>query len=242
MNEPALNKTKAAAATATGIRATAGLFRFSAAQFLAALILLLVSYPFIIELKHGEIIESALMMIILISAVLAVGGRSAVLTVLLVVPALAGPWLDRFWSGAVPVWVTACARMVFVGFVVLQLLRFILRSTHVNSEVMCAGISGYLMLGLWWTTAYLMVSDLSPSSFSGVHLAANEPLGRFDALYLSFVSLTCLGCNDITPQSKIARMLLMVESTTGVLYVAVLIARLVALYTKSVETGSEGQS
>jgi hypothetical protein len=126
--------------------------------------------------------------------------------------------------------------------VVLQLLRFILRSTRVNSEVMCAGISGYLMLGIWWTSAYLTVSQLSPGSFSGIHLAANGALGRFDALYLSFVSLTCLGCNDIMPQSKVARMLLMVESTTGVLYVAVLIARLVALYSRSVDNESKKQT
>jgi hypothetical protein len=242
MNEPQLDKPAAGAGTSGRIRATAGLFRFSAAQFLVALILLLVLYPFIIELKHGEIIESALMMIILISAVLAAGGRSWVLTVVLVMPALAGPWVDRYWSGAVPFWVTACARMVFVGFVVFQLLRFILRSTHVNSEVMCAGISGYLMLGLWWTSAYLTVSQLSPGSFSGIHLVANQPMDRFDALYLSFVSLTCLGCNDITPQSRVARMLLMVESTTGVLYVAVLIARLVALYSRPVEKAPDRQA
>jgi hypothetical protein len=242
MTEPDLTKAEDTAGKPTETRARAGVFRFSAAQFLVALILLLVLYPFITELKHGEIIESALMMIILISAVLAVGGRSSVLTVLLVMPALAGPWLDRFWSGAVPIWLTATARMVFVGYVVFQNLRFILRSTRVNAEVMCAGISGYLMVGLWWTTAYLLVSELSPASFSGPRLIAGQPLGRFDAIYFSFVSLTCLGCNDIFPVSKIARMLLMVESTTGVLYVAILIARLVALYSKSVENGINRQS
>jgi voltage-gated potassium channel len=90
--------------------------------------------------------------------------------------------------------------------------------------------------------AYLMISELNPVSFSGAHLAANKPLDRFDALYFSFVSLTCLGCGDITPQSKIARMLLMVESTTGVLYMAVLIARLVALYSRQPERVSDKQS
>ena len=242
MNEPQLKRTEAGAGPRTEIRARPGLFRFSAAQFLVALILLLVLYPFITELKHGEVIETALMMIILISAVLAVGGRSWVLTVVLVIPALAGPWMEQYWSRVVPYWTTAAARMIFVGFVVIQLLRFILRSTRVNSEVMCAGISAYLMLGIWWTSAYLTVSQLSPGSFSGIHIPADGTLGRFDALYFSFVSLTCLGCNDIMPESKVARMLLMVESTTGVLYVAVLIARLVALYSRSVDSGSNRQT
>lgn len=57
-------------------------------------------------------------------------------------------------------------------------------------------------------------------------------MDRFDALYFSFVTLTCLGCNDIVPVSRVARMLMMVEATTGVLYLAVMIARLVALYSR----------
>ncbi len=82
-----------------------------------------------------------------------------------------------------------------------------------------------------------MISQLNPDSFSGAHLTANHSLTRFDALYFSFVSLTCLGCNDITALSKTARMLLMVEATSGVLCLAVLIARLVALYSHSETQG-----
>lgn len=217
----------------------AGLFRFSMAQFLVVLVLLLVTFPFVIDLEQGIVIEDALMMVNLISAVLAVGVRRWVLTIVLVIPALAGPWMEHYWNGAVPSWVISCAHMIFVGFVVFQLLRFILRSTRVNSEVMCAGISAYLMLGLLWTTAYLMISQFNPASFSDAHRSVNQALGRFDSLYLSYVSLTCLGCNDITPQSKIARMLMMVESTTGVLFLAVLIARLVALYSTQVERDAD---
>jgi hypothetical protein len=234
-----MNETHSQATPENGHQAKEGLFHFSMPQFLAGLILLLVLYPFIVELEHGEVIENVLMMIILISAVLAVGGRNWPLTIILVVPALAGPWLDHYWHGVVPYWIISCVRMVFVGYVIIQLLRFILRSTRVNTEVLCAGISGYLMLGIWWTAAYLTVSQINPASFSGVHLAANQQMGRFEALYFSFVSLTCVGCSDIMPNSNVARMLLMVESTTGVLYVAVLIARLVALYSHSVQRGPD---
>jgi hypothetical protein len=204
------------------------------AQFLVALILLIVAYPFVVELKHGAIVEHVLMMMLLISAALAVGGRSLGLTILLVLPALAGPWM----SAAAPYWVFTAAHMVFVGFVISQLLRFIARATSVNSEVMCAGISAYLMLGILWTAAYRMVSQYNPDSFASAHIAAHQGLGAFDALYLSFVSLTCLGCNDIMPMTNAARMLLMVESMAGVLYLAVLVARLVSLYSRT-ESGTD---
>jgi hypothetical protein len=237
MDDSTLKKTRTGA-----IQAREGLFRYSMAQFLAALIILVVTYPFVVELGNGDLIENILMMVLLISAVLAVGGRSWVLTILLVAPALAGPWLDLYWHGIVPGWIITGTHMVFVGFVVGQLLQFILKATRVDSEVMCAGISAYLMLGVMWTPAYLMISQLSPGSFSGVHLAANQSLGRFDAFYLSFVTLTSLGCNDITPLSKVARMLLMVESLTGVLFLGVLIARLVALYSNRVPDDRDGQT
>jgi hypothetical protein len=94
MNEPPLNATPARAMPE--MQARAGLFRFSMAQFLVALIVLVITYPFVLDLEAGDLIENVLMMILLISAVLAVGGRSWALTILLVIPALAGPWLDRY--------------------------------------------------------------------------------------------------------------------------------------------------
>jgi hypothetical protein len=205
------------------------------AQFLAAMIILLVTYPFIIDLANGDVIENILMVALLISAAFTVNRRDAVAGFILVIPAALCPWLNVFQPGTVPIWVITGTHTVFVGFIIFELLRFVLKATRVNSDVMCAGIAGYLLLGILWTPTYLMVSQLTPGSFTGTHLAQAGILGRFDALYLSFVSLTCLGCNDITPLSKVARMLLMVESLTGVLYLAVMIARLVALYTHSVQ-------
>jgi Ion channel len=207
-----------------------GLFRFTMRQFLAALIILVVTYPFIIDLDNGELIENILMMVLLISAVLVVGGRSRILAIVLVIPALTGSWLNQWWHGLVPLWLITGTHMVFVGFVISRLIRFIQRETRVNAEVLCAGISAYLMIAVFFTPAYLMISELRAGAFAGPHLGPHQGLTRFDALYLSFVSLTCVGCNDITAVSKVARMVLMVESTAGVLCLAILIARLVALH------------
>ena len=51
-------------------------WRFSVARFLGALVLILVASPFIEPLRHGRLIETALMTLVLLSALLAVhGGR-----------------------------------------------------------------------------------------------------------------------------------------------------------------------
>jgi voltage-gated potassium channel len=243
MDEIALKETKTETPRAHRLQVTAGLFRFSVTQFLCALVVLLVTYPFVVEFEHGYAVETVLMTVVLVSAVLAVSGRTWGLAIILVIPALVVLWIEQYWPGLMPQWVMPCARMLFVGYVVVQLLWFISRARRVNSEVLCAGISGYLVMGLFWMSAYVMVSQTNPGSFSSIHPSdATHVLGRFDALYLSFVTLTCVGCNDITPLTKVARMLMMLESLAGVLYLAVLISSLVALYSKSAKHDSDDTS
>ena len=53
--------------------------------------------------------------------------------------------------------------------------------------------------------------------------------GVSDWVYFSFVTLSTVGYGDITPVHPIARTLAMAEALAGQLYLAVLIARLVAM-------------
>jgi hypothetical protein len=55
----------------------------------------------------------------------------------------------------------------------------------------------------------------------------------FTGLYFSFITLSTVGYGDITPVSRAARLLTAMEAVTGLLYVAVLIARLVSLYSRT---------
>jgi hypothetical protein len=61
---------------------------------------------------------------------------------------------------------------------------------------------------------------------------ANDPDGRTtwaDLVYYSMTTLTSTGYGDITPLSPPARGLAMLQQVTGVLFVAILIARLTTL-------------
>ena len=51
----------------------------------------------------------------------------------------------------------------------------------------------------------------------------------FDLLFLSFTNLTSVGLSDILPTMGHARSFVMIEQVAGVLYVALVIARLVGL-------------
>ncbi len=207
--------------------------RFSTVQLLIVLALLFLFFPFVEEVKGGDIIVSVLLSLVLISAVLAVAssGRTLVVAVLLMIPAIAGRWINHFRPDLVHPAVFLIAGLVLVAFVVVNLLRFVWRAPSVNIEVLCASISAYLMLGLMWTMAYWLVDQLTPGgAFSFNTNAGPRSMNGFNGFYFSFITLSTVGYGDITPVSRIARWLAAMEAMTGLLYVAVLISRLVGLY------------
>jgi hypothetical protein len=215
----------------------AGVYRFSVAGFLAALVLLLITEPFVQNIAYGELVESVLLTLVLVSAVLAVGHRRRVLwlAIVLVTPALAGKWLYHFWPERGLLEIYLVSALLFVGFIIVQLLHFVLRTPRVNFEVLCAGISTYLMMGLLWSVAYTLVASLTPPpqvafDFSATVPDAGHLMNGFTSLYFSFITLSTVGYGDITPVSNVARMLAATEAVTGTLFVAIMIARLVSLY------------
>jgi hypothetical protein len=182
---------------------------------------------------------------VLVFSVLAVGGkrRTLIVATLLLVPAVMGKWGNHLWPDVVPAEVYLVADLVFLIFVVSRLLRFILRAPRVNSEVLCAGISGYLILGLLWIVAYMLVARAVPDAFAfNVGPASHASMDGFTAFYFSFATLTTVGYGDISPVANAARMLAVTEAVTGMFYVAVLISRLVALYSSNPPPGDTPKS
>jgi hypothetical protein len=207
--------------------------RFSAVELLVALALLFFFFPFVEEVKGGDIIISILLSLVLLSAVLAVADRKGVffIALALAIPAIAGRWVNHFRPDLVTPPVFLIAGLALIAFVVANLLRFVLRAPSVNTEVLCASISAYLMLGLLWTVAYWLVAQVTPNAFAfNTNTGTKETMVGFNAFYFSFITLSTVGYGDITPVSRIARWLAAMEAMTGLLYVTVLIARLVSLY------------
>jgi hypothetical protein len=92
---------------------------------------------------------------------------------------------------------------------------------------------------LVWSFGYWLIDELIPGAFAfNITAAGDTSMQGFNGLYFSFVTLSTVGYGDITPVHSVARMLAAAESTAGLLYVAVLIARLVALHTSTI-SGSE---
>jgi hypothetical protein len=153
--------------------------------------------------------------------------------------AVAAKWLNQLWPQECPALAFVLPSMAFLVVVIASLVGFILRAKQVDAEVLCAGISVYLILGLLWGLAYTSVAQVIPNAFA-FSTAPGTPatMSGFTALYFSFITLTTVGYGDISPVADVARMLAVLEAMTGTLFVGVLITRLVCLYSTSGQTNT----
>lgn len=208
-----------------------GLRRFSMVQLLIALGILFFTVPFIDELENSELIISVLFSVVMLSAVVSVANRrrTLVIALMIVIPTLGSRWINHVHSQLLPAHLFLIGGICLIAFVVFHLLQFVLGATEVDAEVLCASVSAYVMLGLIWTMAYWLVDTLNPGAFAFNTSGGSKTMEGFNAFYFSFITLCTVGYGDITPISKVARMLAALEAMVGLLYVAVLIARLVGL-------------
>jgi len=75
---------------------------------------------------------------------------------------------------------------------------------------------------------YMAVQLVNPPAF-GVQ-PGERPRPFYDLLYMSFGVLTSNGPGDVTPVGAKVRSIVILEQIVGVLYVAILIARLAGIY------------
>ncbi len=140
--------------------------------------------------------------------------------------AIAVRWMSFFTPTlALQVWSGAWS-LVAVLVIALVLLAQVFRTGPVTSYRVQGAIAVYLLFGVGWAHAYHITNLLHPGSFNST---AGPLTSVVDWAYYSYITLSTVGYGDITPVRPIARTLSMGEALTGQLYLAVLIARLVAM-------------
>ena len=108
-------------------------------------------------------------------------------------------------------------------------LRFAVSSERVNSEIVYAALSTYLLAGLFFGQIYWSIEQAWPGSLSGP-----DKMTDTIAVYYSFVTLATLGYGDYLPRTDIARGIATFEVIGGQLFLAVMVARLIGAFeTKS---------
>jgi len=151
--------------------------------------------------------------------------------------AVVGEW-SRLTDYGLNQVIPGLAGMIAFIWIAVVLAKDVFRDREtVSADVIYGGINVYLLAAIAFAAAYKVQLLLVPDSISG--LAAEPTIS--DTLYYSFITMTTLGYGDITPVSANARMLASTEAVFGQLYIAVLLAKLVATHISG-KAGSGSQS
>ncbi len=196
----------------------------------SVLLLLIGAVSFVPASDHGRLILNSVSMFLLIATVATVGRTtlSFVVALLLAGPAVwfqyLGLWHDNdtdlTWS-----WMFSAA-LYFVA--IAYLVRYVFQPRIIAQDKLFGAAAAYLLIGVLWAYLYAIIGFFYPQSY----MILGQP-GRLvyaDALYLSITVLTSTGFGDVTPFTRQARGLCMIEQITGALFVAILIARLAGVY------------
>lgn len=127
--------------------------------------------------------------------------------------------------------------ILFQSTLTVVLVRYIFRARIVDRDVLLAACAVYLLLGAIFVPVYGIIETLTwfpdqaaHAFVDGLHDYGNAAIPWQTFVYYSYATLTTLGYGDIQPITFWARSAATLEAVTGVLYTAVIVARLVGMY------------
>jgi hypothetical protein len=119
--------------------------------------------------------------------------------------------------------------VVFSGLVVWGAYTSVMRRQRPVGDRIVGAICVYLLIGLAWAKIYESLDGIAPGSFRFPPDTTWATPGLLRYTYFSFVTLGTLGYGDVSPVTALAGTLAWMEAITGQLYLAITVARLVAL-------------
>jgi voltage-gated potassium channel len=122
--------------------------------------------------------------------------------------------------------------LLFLCSTIVIAARQILFTGHIDGNKIVGAIVIYLLIGLSWAFAYLLVEQIYPGSINGLEYD-NWQDNLHTMIYYSFVTMTALGYGEITPAMSLARFLAYMEAVVGQFYLAILVASLIGARLRS---------
>ena len=113
-------------------------------------------------------------------------------------------------------------------FLILSAIVFrqVIFSARINTESVCAALSGFLLIGDMGFFMFSAIENYTPGAFRG--LSHDELQMMNELFYYSFISILTVGYGDIVAVSWPARNATILVILTGYIYSLVFIARIVS--------------
>ena len=200
------------------------------AVLLAGQLLAVLVYPFLGTSTAGRAVLGAVGTVLVLVALYAVRRTPALawIAALLGVPALMCNLLEIVWPhNDALLLASALLHAPFYFYVSYGMIRYLFHDEKVTRDELYATGAAFTVVAWGFAYLYQGVQVLAPGSFVGV--GGDDRATWFELLFLSFTNLTSVGLSDIVPVRPHARSLVMVEQVAGVLYIALVVARMVGL-------------
>ena len=122
----------------------------------------------------------------------------------------------------------AMVASAFYFYATGSLIAYMLQDWEATTDELFAAGATFTLLAWAFAHAYVACQGILPGSFSA---AANPegPRTWMELLFLSVAVLSSVGLSDVLPVTPMARALVMLESFTGVMYMALVVSRLISL-------------
>jgi len=124
--------------------------------------------------------------------------------------------------------VMAALSAAFYFYATGSLIAYMLEDEFASADELFAAAATFTLLAWAFAYVYLVCQTLLPGSF-GAFAASSAPRTWMELLFLSFTTLSGVGLGDIVPLLPMARALVMIEELSGVMYLALVVSRLIAL-------------
>ena len=122
----------------------------------------------------------------------------------------------------------AALQSLFYFYATGSLIAYMLQDWVATTDELFAAGATFTLLAWAFAHAFAACEAMVPGSFSAPINPAG-PRTWMELLYLSVAVLSSVGLSDILPVTGMARALVILESFTGVMYIALVVSRLIAL-------------
>jgi len=123
----------------------------------------------------------------------------------------------------------------FVSITIYLAWQQVMFTGEITRNTIFGSICIYILIGLLFGFAYLMVESIFPGSLVGLD-GENWQENLQVTIYYSMVTLTTLGYGDITPAGQVTRFLAYTEAMVGVFYTTILVASLIGLHLSGLQS------
>jgi len=206
------------------------------ATLLVAELALILVYPFFTGVDFRREVFRVAAIILFAAALYAVLGKGRLTTIAfcLGLPAIVIRLFNVVHHAGVFTMADEILGLAFMIFVTSVLVWTILSDPSVTTDTLAGAVSAYMLIGLTFGLAYMLIGHLLPGSFRDT-IDPSKQLSPTEYTFFSFVTLTTTGYGDIVPWLPHARAFAMLESIIGIMYPALLISRLVGLHSRKRE-------